>query len=82
MLYTLDKCLEIEDTPKIRVTDEQAKRIIKKVSNCENSAEFQKLDSKSRDEYIASFKQNGLSIRQISRLTGISKGLVEKCLKI
>ena len=77
-----DKCLEIEDTPKIRVTDEQAKRIIKKVSNCENSAEFQKLDSISRDEYIASFKQNGLSIRQISRLTGISKGLVEKCLKI
>ena len=73
-----DKCLEIDDAPKVRVTDEQAKRIIKKVSKCENLAEFQKLDSKSRDEYIAIFKQKGLSIRQISRLTGISFGIVRK----
>ena len=50
-------------------------------SDCQNVADFQKLDSKSRDEFIAILKQNGLSIRQISRLTGISKGLVEKCLK-
>ena len=73
-----DKCLEVEEIPKIRVTDEQAKRIIKKVSKCENSAEFQKLDMKLRDEYIAIFKQKGLSIRQISRLTGISFGIVRK----
>ena len=50
----------------------------KAFSNCENLAEFQKLDSKSRDEYIAIFKQNGLSIRQISRLTGVSFGIVRK----
>lgn len=76
-----DQCLDVEDSPKIRVTDEQAKRIIRKVSKCENSTEFQKLEPKLRDEHIAILKQNGLSIRQISRLTGISKGLVEKCLK-
>ena len=73
-----DKCLEIEDTPKIRVTDEQAKRIIKTVSKCENSTEFQSLDSKLRDEYIAILKQNGLSIRQISRLTGVSKYIAQR----
>lgn len=73
-----DKCLEIEETTKIRVTDEQAKRIIKKISNCENSTEFQALDPRLRDEYIAILKQNGLSIRQISRLTGISFGVVRK----
>ena len=50
-------------------------------SDCQKVADFQKLDSKSRDGFIAILKQNGLSIRQISRLTGISKGLVEKCLK-
>lgn len=73
-----DKCLEVEDALKIRVTDEQAKRIIKNISKCENSAEFQKLDPNLRDKYIAIFKQNGLSIRQISRLTGISFGIVRK----
>ena len=71
-----DACLEISDT--FRLNDEEAKEIIKKYSQCKTVAEFQNLDSKSRDEYIAKFKQNGLSIRQISRLTGISFGIVRK----
>ena len=73
-----DRCLEIGDAPKLRVTDEQAKSIIFKVSKCENVADFQKLDSKSRDEFIAIFKQNGLSIRQISRLTGVNYYIIQK----
>lgn len=73
-----DKCLEISDTPKLRVTDEQAKSIIFKVSKCENAADFQKLDSKSRDEFIAILKQKGLSIRQISRLTGANYYIIQK----
>lgn len=77
-----DQCLEICDTPKVRVTDEQAKQIIEKYSKCKTVSEFQKLDSKCYDKFISVFKQNGLSIRQISRLTGISKGMVEKSLKL
>ena len=73
-----DKCLEICDTPKVRVTDEQAKQIIEKYSKCKNVSEFQQLDSKSRDGFISIFKQEGLSIRQISRLTGVSFGIVRK----
>lgn len=76
-----DKCLEIADAPKLRVTDEQAMKIIENISHCKTTAEFQRLDSKSRDAFIETFNENGLSIRQISRLTGISKGLVEKSLK-
>ncbi len=76
-----DKCLEIEPEKKIRVTDEQAKIIIEKHTNCKSISEFQKLDSVSRDEFISILKDNGLSIRQISRLTGTSKGLVEKSFK-
>lgn len=73
-----DRCLEINDKPKIRVTDEQAKKIIEKYSKCKNASEFQKLDTVNRDEFIAIFKQKGLSIRQISRLTGVSYGIVRK----
>lgn len=71
-----DICLDISNT--FRLNDEEAKEIIEKYSQCKTVAEFQRLDSKSRDEYIAIFKQNGLSIRQISRLTGISFGIVRK----
>ena len=73
-----DICLDIEDKPKIKVTDEQAKKIIEKYSKCKNVAEFQALDIKFRDKCLMHFKEKGISIRQISRLTGTSYYLVQK----
>lgn len=73
-----DICLDIEDKPKIKVTDEQAKKIIEKYSKCKNVAEFQALDIKLRDKCLIYFKEKGISIRQISRLTGTSYYLVQK----
>ena len=75
---SFDKCLEIEDNLPVKVTDEQAQKIIQKYSKCKNVAEFQVLDIKTRDKYLKKFKENGLSIRQISRLTGVSFGTVRK----
>ncbi len=73
-----ETCLDIEDKPTIKVTDEQAKRIIEKYSKCKSVAEFQALDIKTRDKYLKYFKKKGISIRQISRLTGTSYYLVQK----
>lgn len=75
---SFDKCLDIEDKPIFRVTDEQAQKIIEKYSKCKNVAEFQKLEIKIRDKFLKKFKENGLSIRQISRLTGVSFNIVRK----
>ena len=47
-----DKCLEIEENPIVRVTDEQAQHIITKVSKCKNVSEFQKLDAVLKQKYI------------------------------
>ena len=41
-------------------------------------SELQLLERAQRDEYIKKFRKHGLSIRQISRLTGISKRVIEK----
>ncbi len=70
-----DSCLEIEYS--FRLTDEEAKEIIYKISKSKNSANFQTLEKNKRDLYLQKFYLNGLSIRQISRLTGISKKIVE-----
>lgn len=75
-----EKCLDIEEKYRIRVTDEEAKVIIKKLSKCQSVAEFQELDIKLRDNLIKIFIEKGLSIRQISRLTGTSFGIVRKFL--
>lgn len=75
---TFDTFLDIEEKPKIKVTDEQAKRIIEKVSKCKNVAEFQMLSISNRDKYLKKLRESGLSIRQISRLTGVSFSIVRK----
>lgn len=77
---TNDKCLEIEEKPIIKVTDEQAQKIIVKVSKCKNATDFQTLNSVLKEKYIKIFHQSGISIRQISRLCGEKKGMVEKWL--
>ncbi len=76
-----DKCLDTENQTRIRLTDEQAKRVIYNISKCKAVIDFQRLAESEKPICIAKFYENGLSIRQISRLTGTSKGLVEKWIK-
>lgn len=75
---SLDNCLDVEDKTRVRVVDEEAKRIIEKISKCKNATEFQLLTADNRDTYLKKFREQGLSIRQISRLTGVSFNVVRK----
>ena len=70
-----DKCLEIEQ--QFRLTDNEARIIILKVARCQSLSEFQMLDAPKRNSCIQKLHKQGLSIRQISRLTGVSKKIVE-----
>ena len=73
-----EQCLDIEEKPKIMVTDEQARKIVEKYSKCKNASEFQALDIRARDRCLKKLRESGLSIRQISRLTGVSFSIVRK----
>ncbi len=70
-----DKCLEY-DYSDFRITDIEARKIILKISKCENTERFLNLEVDKRNKYIKMFKEKGMSIRQISRLTGVSFGIV------
>ncbi len=72
-----DSCLDVENN-NFRLTDEEAKRIIQKISKCKTITDFQNLDKEKRDKYLRLCREKGLSIRQISRLTGISFNIVRK----
>lgn len=72
-----DFCLDINEQ-KFRLNDNDAKILIEKISGCRTSIEFQNLSIEKRNIYIKKLKDNGLSIRQICRLTGIGKGIVER----
>ena len=71
-----DQCLDISDN--FRMTDEDAKILLRKISKCDNATEFQLLDKETRNSYIQKLHKKGVSIRQISRLTGISKKIIEQ----
>ena len=67
--------MELED--QFRLTDSEAKALILKIAKCNSPSDFQQLDTDKRNSCIYRQKKKGLSIRQISRLTGISKKIVE-----
>jgi len=70
-----DACLEY-DGPKH--DDEWAKKMIEACLNGENGMALQSLDRKARNEAIRQLKAKGLTIRQIERLTGINRGVIQK----
>lgn len=72
-----EECLEMEQICR-RITDKEAQEKMSKLCKIKNATEFQKMDVEKRDNNIAILKDNGLSIRQISRLTGISFAIVRK----
>ena len=73
-----ENCLDVSERLQIRITDEQAKEAVKKVSGCESVSEFQKLKTISRDKALLSLRKCNLSLRQISRLTGVSLMVIRR----
>lgn len=73
------QCLEIIES--FRLTDGEAKDLMRKVAKCDNATEFQNLDKETRNAYIQKLHKKHMSLRQISRLTGISRKVVEGCIE-
>lgn len=72
-----DECLDVDKTRK-RITDYDAQKIIYEVCQCKSFADFEKLSIIDRNKYINELLMNGLSERQLSRLSGFSRGLIRK----
>lgn len=76
-----DTCLELVTPSRRAVTDARAQTIIEKVSHCKTITEFQALEDKKKGRFVKKIYEKGVSVRQLSRLTGTTKGMVEKHLK-
>jgi putative transposase len=73
---TDQKCMDLEEIKPI--TNQEALNIIKRVCKINRADEIQKLDKKNRDIYLRDLKREGLSLRQLERLTGINRGVIQK----
>ena len=72
-----EECLDI-NTLRKRLPDDVARDIIRTECNCETVSDFQKLTLLERNGNIILLRKKGLSIRQMNRLTGTPKGVIEK----
>ena len=60
-----------------RMTDEEAIEKVQEICGVE-ARDLASMDTSKRNLYIKRICENGISIRQISRITGISKGIIER----
>ncbi|WP_335871122.1 transposase [Bacillus sp. 2205SS5-2] len=62
-----------------RLSDQNAQEIINNVCHVKHSTDLQKLTNRElRDRYLRALKNKELSVRQLARLTGISRGVITK----
>lgn len=81
-LHTIDsddKCMDIDQFRK-RLPDDIAKDMICEVSKCNSATDFQKLPLLARDKNLVLLHEKGISIRQLNRLTGTPRGVIERVL--
>jgi len=72
-----DECMDMPE--KRQLTDEEAMKIIELYCNVKNGIDLQKIEIEKRDAYLRRLRnEHNLSIRQIERLTGISRGIIQK----
>ena len=71
-----DQCLE--DQVRVRVSDNEVREYLRELG-ITNSSLLQQMDRENRDETLVKLKQlNGVSVRQLSRITGISKSVIQR----
>ncbi len=73
---TDEKCLDVEENKTLK--DHEALRIVERLFKIYSVEEWQKIDRSTRNNYLAKLKQEGLSLRQLSRITGLNRGVVFK----
>ena len=73
------QCLDNDnEKPYLRLSDEQVWQHIIKIAGVYNSSSFQELDKEKQREALRMLLDIGASVRQLQRLTGLGRGLIQR----
>ncbi len=70
-----EQCLDVP-APKMR--EREAQETIRRILKAESGTVLQSYERKHRDAALKKLKAAGLSVRQIERLTGLNRGVIQK----
>lgn len=68
----------LDDVERKILTDTKAKEILLKKYHFKNFVIIQQLEPQKRDQLLRLLKEEGMSIRQIERLTGLNRGIIQR----
>ena len=71
-------CLDIESSSRQSPSDDHVWKTIKEFTGTTNSSMFQRLPGETKQSILKQLKGQGASHRQLERLTGIGRGLIQK----
>ena len=66
------------DEPGRKTRDDEATEIIKRVAGVRRCTDLADMSKDQRDCALLSLKREGLTVRQLARLTGINRGIIQK----
>ena len=71
-------CIDIEDPSRSRPSDDQVWQMIIELTGVTNASAFQRLPEEIRNQTLRALKDRRASLRQLSRLVGIGKGVIHR----
>jgi len=80
LIVSNDHYLDTDNIRK-RLPDDVARKIILEETSCSTVTDFQSLNITMRNQSIIRLSSRGLSVRQLNRLTGTPKGVIERVLR-
>jgi hypothetical protein len=66
------------EKPRLRLSDDQVWQHIIELTEVRSSSDFQKLDRDKQRESLRTLRDMGASVRQLERLIGLGRGLIQR----
>ena len=72
-------CLDNDnEKPNVRLSDDQVWQQIIELTSVTNSSDYQNLDKEIQRESLRKLLDLGASVRQLQRLTGLGRGIIQR----
>ncbi len=71
----------LELLPDTRITDREAAEQMKEICGIDSIIEFIEMQPEKQERFLILLRERGCSIRQLARITGVSKARIERILK-
>ena len=68
----------LNEKPSKTLTDENIWQMIARMTGVSNPTDFQKLEKEIQREALRELRKDGATVRQLQRLTGIGRGLIQR----